>query len=137
MLISIRHVTRYTYALPVGYAIQSLRLTPVSFNGQRVLASYEDYRFRGPRALLFQESFERALGSTPVGVWVAADQGRVARSDGTGDTFRASYAAGLTLRAGGFPVVLLSFATGGSEGHHVALTINTSLLGGSARPSLF
>ena len=37
MLISIRHVTRYTYALPVGYAIQSVRLTPASFTGQRVL----------------------------------------------------------------------------------------------------
>ena len=37
MLISIRHVTRYTYAQPVGYAIQSVRLTPASFTGQRVL----------------------------------------------------------------------------------------------------
>jgi transglutaminase-like putative cysteine protease len=37
MLISIRHVTRYTYAQPVSYAIQSLRLTPASFNGQSVI----------------------------------------------------------------------------------------------------
>ena len=37
MLISIRHVTRYSYAEPVGYTIQSLRLTPASFEGQRVL----------------------------------------------------------------------------------------------------
>ena len=34
-------------------------------NGNRVLPSYEDYRFRGPNALLFQESIERAIGSTP------------------------------------------------------------------------
>src|SRR6476659_9852421 len=37
MLISIRHVTRYSYLEPVGYTIQSLRLTPASFEGQRVL----------------------------------------------------------------------------------------------------
>jgi transglutaminase-like putative cysteine protease len=37
MLISVRHVTRYRYAEPVSYTIQSLRLTPASFKGQRVL----------------------------------------------------------------------------------------------------
>ena len=31
MLISIRHITRYSYAEPVSYTIQSLRLTPASF----------------------------------------------------------------------------------------------------------
>jgi transglutaminase-like putative cysteine protease len=36
MLISIRHLTRYSYAEPASYAIQSLRLTPASFRGQRV-----------------------------------------------------------------------------------------------------
>jgi transglutaminase-like putative cysteine protease len=36
MLISIRHVTSYRYAEPVRYTIQSLRLTPASFKGQRV-----------------------------------------------------------------------------------------------------
>jgi transglutaminase-like putative cysteine protease len=37
MLISVRHITRYRYAEPVNYTIQSLRLTPASFQGQRVL----------------------------------------------------------------------------------------------------
>jgi transglutaminase-like putative cysteine protease len=37
MLISVRHVTRYRYAESVSYTIQSLRLTPASFKGQRVL----------------------------------------------------------------------------------------------------
>jgi transglutaminase-like putative cysteine protease len=37
MLLSIRHVTRYTYAEPVAYSIQSLRLTPSSFTGQHVV----------------------------------------------------------------------------------------------------
>ena len=46
MLISIRHITRYSYAEPVGYTIQSLRLTPASFNGQRVI----DWLVRVPGA---------------------------------------------------------------------------------------
>jgi transglutaminase-like putative cysteine protease len=37
MLISVRHITRYVYAEPVSYAVQSLRLTPAPFKGQRVV----------------------------------------------------------------------------------------------------
>lgn len=37
MLISIRHVTRYTYPEPAAYSVQSLRLQPPSFRGQKVL----------------------------------------------------------------------------------------------------
>ncbi|HPG89778.1 MAG TPA: transglutaminase family protein [Hyphomicrobium sp.] len=37
MRIAIGHVSRYTYAEPVQYAVQNLRLTPPSFNGQRVI----------------------------------------------------------------------------------------------------
>ena len=37
MLISVRHITRYAYAEPVGYAIQSLRLTPAPFKGHRIV----------------------------------------------------------------------------------------------------
>jgi transglutaminase-like putative cysteine protease len=37
MRISIGHVSRYTYAAPVHYSIQTLRLTPPSFHGQRVI----------------------------------------------------------------------------------------------------
>jgi transglutaminase-like putative cysteine protease len=37
MLISVRHITRYRYAQPAAYTVQSLRLTPSSFEGQRVL----------------------------------------------------------------------------------------------------
>ena len=35
MLITVRHVTRYIYDEPVSYTVQSLRLTPASFTGQR------------------------------------------------------------------------------------------------------
>lgn len=38
MLITVRHVTRYSYDEPVSYAIQSLRLTPAPFKGQRIAA---------------------------------------------------------------------------------------------------
>jgi transglutaminase-like putative cysteine protease len=36
MLISVRHVTRYVYAETVSYTVQSLRLTPAAFKGQRI-----------------------------------------------------------------------------------------------------
>jgi transglutaminase-like putative cysteine protease len=36
MLIGVRHVTRYSYDAPVSYTIQSVRLTPAPFKGQRV-----------------------------------------------------------------------------------------------------
>jgi transglutaminase-like putative cysteine protease len=38
VLISVHHITRYAYAEPVSYAIQSLRLTPASFKGHCVIA---------------------------------------------------------------------------------------------------
>ncbi len=56
MLISVRHVTRYAYVEPVGYAIQSLRLTPSPFKGLRVL----DWRVHVPGAgpaLEFRDGF--------------------------------------------------------------------------------
>ena len=37
MLLSIDHVTRYSFAEPAHYAVQCLRLTPPSFDGQRVV----------------------------------------------------------------------------------------------------
>ena len=38
MLVSIGHVTRYTRAAPVTYSVQSLRLTPPSFDAQQVVS---------------------------------------------------------------------------------------------------
>jgi len=48
-----------------------------------------------------------------------------------------SFSAGLTLRAGGLPALTLAFAWGGPEGPHTITSVNNTLLGGSARPSLF
>jgi transglutaminase-like putative cysteine protease len=38
VIVSISHVTRYTLAVPAHYSIQSLRLTPPSFDGQKVVS---------------------------------------------------------------------------------------------------
>jgi hypothetical protein len=101
------------------------------------LGSYADYRFRAPNLLLLQESFEHSIWG-PFGAKFMADQGRVAltRGDLGFSHLKHSFAAGLTLRAGGFPMVSLMFDWGGAEGHHNIFNMNTSLLGGSSRPAL-
>jgi len=106
-------------------------------NSQLALGSYQDYRFRAPNLLLLQESFEHSIWG-PFGLKFMADQGRVAltRGDLGFSHLRHSFAAGLTLRAGAFPMVSMMFAWGGPEGNHNIFNLNTSLLGGSARPSL-
>jgi len=106
-------------------------------NSALSLGSYHDYRFRAPNLLLLQESFEHSIWG-PFGLKLMADQGRVALTRGDlGFThLKHSFGGGLTLRAGGFPMVSLMFAWGGSEGHHNIANMNTSLLGGSARPLL-
>jgi hypothetical protein len=106
-------------------------------NNALTLSSYQDYRFRGPNYLLLQESFEHSIWG-PFGLKFMADQGQVAltRGDVGFSHLRHSFAGGLTLRAGGFPMVQMMFAWGGPEGHHNIFNMNSSLLGGSARPSL-
>lgn len=106
-------------------------------NSQLALGSYQDYRFRAPNLLLLQESFEHSIWG-PFGLKFMADQGRVAltRGDLGFSHLRHSFAAGLTLRAGAFPMVSMMFAWGGPEGQRNIFNMNTSLLGGSARPSL-
>ncbi len=106
-------------------------------NGAPSLSSYQDYRFRAPNILLLRESFEHSIWG-PLGFTFVADQGKVAltRGDVGFDHLKHSFAAGFTLRAGGLPAVFLTFAWGGNEGTHTTGTMNTSLLGGSSRPSL-
>lgn len=56
VLVSIGHVTRYTYATPALYSINTLRLTPPSFEGQRVLS----WRVEMPeieKAVRFRDAF--------------------------------------------------------------------------------
>jgi hypothetical protein len=109
-------------------------------NGNPALSSYQDYRFRGPDTILFRTGFEHSLGSRwPLGVTAMLDEGKVALTPGDlGFTHLLhTYSAGLTLRAGGFPMMFLLFSWGGREGTHNNVRMDTSLLGGSYRPSLF
>ena len=108
-------------------------------NGNPSLASYQDYRFRAPDVMLIRQSFEHSIGSLPLGFTFMADEGKVGltRGDLGSSPWLHSFSTGLTLRAGGFPQVFLLFSWGGKEGTHTIANVNTSLLGGSARPSLF
>jgi hypothetical protein len=106
-------------------------------NSALSLGSYQDYRFRAPNLLLLQETFEHSIWG-PFGLKLMADQGRVAltRGDLGFSHLKHSFAGGVTLRAGGFPMVTLMYAWGGPEGQHTIANMNPSLLGGSSRPSL-
>ena len=108
-------------------------------NGQPILASYPDYRFRAPNLLLLRETFEHSLGKLPAGFLFSIDESKIGmnRNDISFDHLRHTFTAGLTVHAGGLPVLSLLFSWGGNEGHHTAATISNTLLGASARPSLF
>jgi hypothetical protein len=107
-------------------------------NGSSALGSYQDYRFRAPNVLLLRENFEHSIWG-PLGFAFMADQGKVAlaRGDIAFSHLKHSFATGITIRAGGLPAVSLMYAWGGNEGHHTIFNLNTSLLGGSSRPSLY
>lgn len=107
-------------------------------NGFTALGSYQDYRFRAPNNLLVRASFEHSIYG-PLGLAAMIDEGKVAMTRGDLDFTHLlhTYSAGLTLRAGGFPMIYLLFSFGGHEGMHTSAIMNTSLLGGSARPSLY
>jgi hypothetical protein len=107
-------------------------------DGIRSLSSYQDYRFRAPNLLLLQETFDHSLYG-PIGITLLADQGKVAvaRGDIEFQHLRHSFAAGANIRAGGLPQIYVLFAWGGREGTHNIGYINTALLPGSARPSLY
>jgi hypothetical protein len=133
-------------ALVVGASVSETNQVPFylqptlggsDLNGDRVLAGYDDYRYRGPNLVALQESVEHSLWG-PVGAFFTLEQGAVAERfhEFRFKDLANSATVGLTLRAGGFPMVNLAFAFGG-EGHHVITSMDTSLLGGSRRPSLF
>lgn len=107
-------------------------------DGNGSLGSYQDYRFRAPNNLLVRASFEHSLYG-PLGFTAMVDEGKVALARGDLDFthLRHSYSVGLTLRAGGFPMVWLLFSFGGREGTHTTAAMNSSLLGASTRPSLY
>lgn len=110
----------------------------LDINGRPSLSSYQDFRFRAPNVMFFQQTLEHSIWG-PLGFSLMADEGKVAlkRGDLGSNPWLHSFSAGLSLRAGGFPQVFLLFSWGGKEGTHTIANVNTSLLGGSARPSLY
>jgi len=108
-------------------------------NGNALLSSFQDYRFRAPNLMVFRAAFEHSIFKSPVGLALMLDEGKVAlqRSDIDFSHLRHSYSVGLTLHAGGLPVLYAMFSFGGHEGTHTTTAVNTSLLGGDARPSLY
>ena len=108
-------------------------------NGNSSLSSYQDYRFRAPDVMFLRESFEHSIWDLPIGFTMMADEGKVALTRGGlgSSPWIHSFSTGLTLRAGGFPQIYLLFSWGGNEGTHTIANVNTSLLGGTSRPSLF
>lgn len=128
--------------VPAGHSVP-FYLDPTlggsDINGTTLLPSYADYRFRDPNLMLVRGSFEHSVYKWPVGVKFMVDTGRVAlnRGDLGSGQWAHSYAAGLTVHAGGLPVIDMLFAWGGREGHHTIVSVSNSLLGGAARPSLY
>ena len=61
-----------------------------------------------------------------MGFAATADAGKIALQRGDLDftKLRHSYSVGMTLRAGGFPMVFLMFAFGGGEGMHTTVNMN-------------
>jgi hypothetical protein len=108
-------------------------------DGNPILPSYPDYRFRAPNLVLLRGAVEHALPKIPLGIYFSADAAKSAltRDDIDFTNLRRSYSIGLTVHAGGLPVVYLLFAWGGDEGHHTIFTVSNVLLGASPRPSLF
>jgi hypothetical protein len=110
-----------------------------NIDGDPVLASYPDYRFRAPNLALIRGTVEHAVPKLPLGVYFSVDAAKstLTRSDIDFTNLRRSYSAGLTIHAGGLPLVYLLFAWGGNEGTHTIFSVSNTLLGASNRPSLF
>ncbi len=107
-------------------------------DGEQLVPSYPDYRFRAPNLFLIRGSFEHSIWG-PFAFTALLDEGRVGLTRGElgFNHMKHSVAVGLTLQAGGLPAVSFLFAWGGHEGNHTIVYMDPSLLGGSARPPLY
>jgi hypothetical protein len=105
---------------------------------QYALASYADYRFRAPNALLFRAQYEHPLPKYSfLGLIFRADSGKVAIARGNLDLsdLRHSFGAGFTIRALDFPYLVFMYAWGGPEGHHTIADLNLSAIAAGGGPA--
>ena len=105
---------------------------------QRALASYPDYRFRAPEAVLFRALYEHPLPKYSfLGLLFRADSGKVAITRGNLDLshLRHSYGAGFTVRALDFPYLIFMYAWGGAEGSHTIADVNASAIAAGGGPT--
>jgi hypothetical protein len=105
---------------------------------QRTLASYADYRFRAPNALLFWAQYEHPLPKYSfLGLLFRADSGKVATARGNLDLshLRHTYGAGFTVRALDFPYLTFMYAWGGGEGNHTIADLNLSAIAPGGGPA--
>jgi len=130
--------------VPAGHAVPFYfqpTLGGGDIDNQRTLASYADYRFRAPNALLFRAQYEQPLPKYSfLGVIFRADSGKVgiARGDLDLSHLRHSYGVGLTVRADNFPYLVFMYAWGGTEGHHTFADLNLSAISaGGGQASLW
>jgi transglutaminase-like putative cysteine protease len=82
MLIHVSHVTRYAYAEPVSYSVQSLRLTPAPFQGQRIVQWRVDVPGCG-KPLEFRDGFGNTVQLVAVS---AVHRELVVQASGTVET---------------------------------------------------
>jgi hypothetical protein len=130
--------------VPAGHAVP-FYFQPTLGGGdiskERTLASYADYRFRAPNALLFRAEYEQPLPKISfLGLVFRADSGKVgiARGDLDLSHLRHSYGAGFTIRADNFPLLSFMYAWGGTEGHHTFADLNlSSISAGGGQASLW
>jgi len=127
--------------VPAGHAVPFYfqpTLGGGDINKQRTLASYADYRFRAPNALLFRAQYEHPLPKYSfLGLFFRADAGKVATARGNLDLshLRHSYGAGFTIRALDFPYLIFMYAWGAAEGNHSIADVNLSSISPGGGPA--
>jgi hypothetical protein len=139
-LLAIGSVGKNTGAVPFYFQPS---IGGADIDNVKLLMGFKDYRFRDKNVFATQVVAEHSLidiplprgVSLPLGGIVMVEQGKVVEHWRMGGS-RRSYAAGVTIRAGGFPEVFLLFAWDDQRQRRFDGSINPSLLGGAPRPSL-
>lgn len=105
---------------------------------ERNLASFADYRFRAPNALVLRAQYEQPLPKISfLGIVFRAETGKVANSRGDINLtrLRHSYGAGMSIRAGNFPYLMVMYAWGGGESNRTFADLNLSAISSTGGPA--